>query len=120
MNEEQKPARSRRQWEAVAKARISKGEPGTAVEADFAREGLDAQTARSLVDQAVSRARSRAAGLLIGSSAFAVLGLVVTIGSYSEAASSPGGGTYWIWYGPVIAGGIAAIIALVRLASIRR
>ena len=118
MSEAPVPNRSRRQWEAEAKVRISRGEVGSFVEADFIKQGLDADSARAIVDQVVRNARSRAAGLLIGSTLFAGLGLLVTIASYSAAASS--GGIYWIWYGPVVAGGIAALIALARLAGIRR
>ena len=120
MSEAPVPKRSKRQWEAQAKVRISRYEAGSSVEADFVKQGLDRETARAIVDEAVRSARSRATTLLVGSTLFAGLGLLVTIASYSEAASSPSGGVYWIWYGPVIAGGIAALIALGRLSGIRR
>ncbi len=35
---------------------------------------------------------------------FIVIGLLVTVGTYSLASSSPGGGTYFIAFGPVIFG----------------
>ena len=120
MNDTTVPNRSRRQWEAEARVRLSKGESGSVVEADFVTQGLDAQSAKAILDEAVRSARSRAAGLLIGSTAFAGLGLLVTVASYSAATSSSYGGTYWIWYGPIIVGGIAALVALGRLLSVRR
>lgn len=114
------PVRSRRQWEAQARGRIVKGESGAAVEADFIQQGLDAQSAKAIVDNAIASARSRATGLLIGSAAFAGLGLIVTVGTYSAATSNPYGGSYFIWFGPIIAGGITALVALGRLLGIRR
>jgi len=112
--------RSRRQWEAVARKRVSKGELGTSVETEFVKLGLDAQSVKAIVDEAVRSARSRTTGLLVGSASFAALGLFVTIASYSSATSNPGGGTYWIWYGPIVAGGIVSLVALVKLLTIRR
>lgn len=112
--------RSKRQWEAAAKVRISNGEPGSVVEADFVKQGLDPQFARAIIDDAVQKVRSRATSLLIGSIAFAGLGLFVTLASYSAATSGSLGGTYWIWYGPIIAGGIVALVALSRLLRVRR
>jgi len=120
MDEAAVPTRSKRQWEAAAKVRISKGDSGSVVEADFVKQGLDPQSAKAVLDEAVRNVRSRATRLLIGSTAFAGLGLFVTVASYSAATSSPYGGTYWIWFGPIIAGGIVALVALGRLLSVRR
>ena len=120
MNDATVSSRSRRQWEAEARARVTKGESGTGIEADFLKQGLDPQSARTIVDEAIATARSRATGLLIGSAAFAGLGFIVTVGSYSAATSTPYGGTYFIWFGPIIAGGITALVALGRLLGIRR
>ncbi len=120
MSETTAPSRSRRQWEALAKLRISQGEPGSAVEADLVQQGLDAQSAKAILDEAIDSVRSRAKALLIGSLLVAGFGILVTLVSYSAARSSYAGGTYWVWYGPVIAGGILAVVALVRLARTRR
>ena len=120
MNETAVTTRSKRQWEAAAKVRISKGEPGSIVEADFVKQGLDPQSAKTIIDDAVYNVRSRAIRLMIGSLAFAGLGLFVTVASYSAAMSGSTDGTYWIWYGPVIAGGIVALVALSRLLRVRR
>jgi len=120
MNESEPINRSRRQWEAVARTRVSKGESGRSVEAEFVKQGLDVQSARAIVDEAVRVARSRAVRLLVGSASFAALGLFVTVASYSTATAGPSGGTYLIWYGPMIAGGILSLIALTRLLSIQR
>jgi hypothetical protein len=112
--------RSKRQWVAVAKARVAKGEPGTSVESEFVTQGLDAPSAKEIVDEAVRGARSRATGWLVGSGLFAALGLFVTIASYFSATSGESDGTYWIWYGPIAAGGIVFLVALTKLLSIRR
>jgi hypothetical protein len=120
MNESEPINRSRRQWEAVARTRVSKGESGTAVEAEFVNQGLDVQSARAIVDEAVRVARSRAVRLLVGSASFAALGLLVTVASYSAATSSPNGGEYLIWFGPIIVGGILSLVAVARLLNIER
>jgi len=120
MNETDAINRSQRQWEAIARTRVWKGEPGGAIESEFVNQGLDAQTAKSIIDEAICNARSRATRLLIGSISFAALGLFVTIATYSAATSNPYGGHYWIWFGPVIAGGIASLIAIGKLMNIRR
>jgi hypothetical protein len=120
MDEQAQPKRSRRQWEAMAKMRISKGESGSDIEKDFVRQGLDPQSSRVIVESAIRNRRSRAIALMIGGSAFAGLGLFVTLASYSAVASSYRGGTYWIWFGPIIAGSIAALVGLRRLLRARR
>jgi hypothetical protein len=120
MNETNELTRSRRQWEAVAKLRVFQGESGSAVEADFVRKGLDVQSAKAILDDAVEKVRSRATALLVGSIFVMGLGILVTLVSYSAARSSYSGGTYWIWYGPVIGGGILAVVALRRLLRARR
>jgi hypothetical protein len=120
MDETTVPNRSRRQWEAAAKVRISKGESGSVVEADFVKQGLDPQSAKAIVDEAVAKVRSRATRLLIGSSAFAGLGLFVTLATYSTATSNPQGGIYIIWWGSIVAGGIGALVAVARLLRVRR
>jgi len=116
MNESEPINRSRRQWEAVARTQVSKGESGTSVEAEFVKQGLDVHSARTIVDEAVRVARSRAVRLLVGSASFAALGLFITVASYSTA----NGGTYLIWYGPMIVGGILSLVALIRLMNIQR
>lgn len=119
MNEADTTTRSRRQWVAAAKARVCKGEPGSAVETEFVKQGLDPQTAKLIIEEAIRNARSRATKLLIGSVSLAALGLFVTVVSYLEATTSPYGNTYWIWYGPILVGGIISLVALARLMRIR-
>ncbi len=112
--------RSRRQWEALARARLRKGERGTALEAEFTKEGLSPNIAKEIVEKAIQCARARAIKLMIGSASFAALGLFVTVASYTAATSSSSDGTYWIWYGPIVVGGIVSLVALCQLMSIRR
>ena len=120
MNDATVPSRSKRQWEAEGKACVAKGKSGTEVEVDLVKQGLDTQAAKTIVDEAIASARSRATVLLIGSIAFAGLGFIVTVASYSAATSTSYGGTYFIWFGPIIVGGITALVALGRLLNIRR
>lgn len=112
--------RSRRQWEALAKGRLRKGEAGSDIESGFMSEGLAPLIAREVVEEAIRNARASATKLLIGSLLFAALGLFVTLATYSAATSSEEGGTYLIWFGPMVCGGIVALVALARLMKIQR
>lgn len=120
MDESTVPTRTRRQWEAATRVRISNGESASVVEADFVKQGLDPQTAKAILDDAVNDLRARAKRLLIGGAAVAGLGVFVTMASYSAATSGSNGGEYWLWYGPMIAGAIVVLVALGRLLSVRR
>lgn len=113
------PKRSKRQWQAEAKIRVSKGECGSAVEADFTCRGLDVQTARDAVDEAVHAVRKGALNLLIGS-VVAGIGVAVTIVSFFTALSTSDDGWFMLWCGPISCGGITGVVALCRLLTIRR
>lgn len=43
-------------------------------------------------------------GQIIAGVALLVLGLIITVATYSSASSSPSGGTYIVAYGPIIFG----------------
>lgn len=53
--------------------------------------------------------------VLIGAVIF-VIGLAITIGTYHAASTSSSGGTYFVAYGPMIAGLIAVVRGLITLA----
>jgi hypothetical protein len=118
MNARESSQRSRRQWEALAKSRLRRSEAAADVEDALVAEGLGREAAEEVVDSAIRRARASAIRLLIGGVAFAALGLIVTVASFFSAAVNGDGGTYLIWFGPVICGGIAALVGFVRLMSI--
>jgi hypothetical protein len=104
-----------RQWVAEASWRVSKGESGSGIQADFVKQGLEPQSAKTIVDEAIDNALSRATQMLICGGAFAGLGLIVTVVSCSKEPSAPS----FIWYGPIICGGLTAIVGLRRLRNIR-
>lgn len=119
MNAGETSRRSRRQWEAIVKAHLRKGKRVDVLQDALVSEGLDRESAEEIVDNAVRNARNSALKLLIGGGAFAGLGLMVTVATFLSAALSGDGHTYLIWFGPVLCGGIAALIGFVRLLSIR-
>lgn len=109
-----------RQWKAKARVRISKGEAGYSVEADFINQGLNPETAKTIIDEAVQNLRFRAIRLLVGSTLLAGLGLLVSVASYSAATSSYSDGAYILWWGPIVSGSIMTIVALKRVLCVRK
>ena len=61
--------RSKRQWEAEARARVIKGEPGSGDEADFVKQGLDPESSQDYRGRSRCQCAIRATGLLLGSGA---------------------------------------------------
>ncbi len=112
--------RSQRQWEASAKACISRGESGSDVEAAFVELGLEPEFAKSILDESCRSLRYSATKLLIGSSAFAGVALFLALTSYFAAESISYGRLFWIWICPIIVGGIEAVVAVRRLLGARR
>ncbi len=110
--------KSYRQWEAEAQARIAKGEQGLRVEHDLIIRGLDAPTARKIVDEAVATLRKKALWLLIGGGIAALVGLVITVAAFIVARETDQNifGCGWL----AIFGGILAVVGLVRLLRIQR
>lgn len=49
-----------------------------------------------------------------------VIGLVVTVVTYSHASSSPTGGTYIVAWGPILFGAIGAVRGFILLARSRK
>jgi hypothetical protein len=111
--------RSRRQWQAEARLRVAKGEAGSLIGETFVQQGLDPKSAEEIVCGAQAKARSRAIWLLVVCLSLAGLGILVTVASFANAAHLPEGGTYFIWFGPVIAGAAGALVAIGRLDKIR-
>ncbi|MEV5710931.1 hypothetical protein, partial [Actinoallomurus sp. NPDC052274] len=68
------------------------------------------------VDDGERRRATRAIGI---GAAFFVIGLLITVLTYSHASGS-GGGVYVVAWGPMLFGGIRMIIGLVLLAKAKR
>src|SRR5262249_50404118 len=89
------------------------------IEQDLVERGIHKQTASSMI-QKLKQGRKkemRSAGFRnmgIGAVVFAV-GLIVSIGSFLRAISSPTGGLYVIAFGLVILGAVAFLDGLSRL-----
>jgi hypothetical protein len=98
---------------------IRGGVPGRRVVEELRGHGLDDRVASNLVRDILAAHRQRATVLLVAGCILLALGLVVTLATYSNASSQPGGGIYVVWFGAVIAGFSAAVFALVRLVRLR-
>ncbi len=118
MDEREVESRSPRQWEAIAELRIRQGESGTMVLRYLVEKELPQDQARRIVEKASRSARSGSLILVIIGSVAVLLGIVVTVASYLVADSSPFGGTYYIWWGPVVFGLVVLLIGVVRLSRI--
>lgn len=118
MDERQVESRSPRQWEAIVKLRIRQGESGTTLLGYLVEKGLPQDQARQIAENAIRSARSGSLILVTIGSVAVLLGIVVTVASYLVAASSPFGGTYYIWWGPVVCGLVALLVGVVRLSRI--
>jgi hypothetical protein len=80
------------------------------IEKALMEKGLNAESARVVVDN-LSRMRNDAVrnaafkSMAIGG-IICVIGIVVTLGSYSAASASPSGGSYVVAWGAVVFGGL--------------
>lgn len=97
------------------------GDSPERVEAKLIESGLTEGEAAALVRATFrpeqSAARSSAGWAMLGGLALMAVGGGATFASYSAAASNPGGGSYTIWWGPVVWGGVIFVGALVRFVS---
>ena len=102
-----------------AAQRMASGATGSVVEQELMQQGLDPQSARTVVTE-LARVKSgamRSAGLKnMGIGAlFCVGGIIATVVTYGMASES--GGTYIIAWGPAIFGGIQFFRGLFQLAT---
>jgi ferric-dicitrate binding protein FerR (iron transport regulator) len=105
--------RTARQWRAYAEDCLARGASSDRVAADIAAQGCPWDQAEAAVHEARA-GRRRSANAVIGCSAAAALvGFLVTVGTFI-AATETGGGTYLIWWGPMLLGVIGIIIGLAR------
>ena len=65
-------------------------------------------------------ARSRGIRQIVIGAVIFVIGLLITVGTYSSASSSPTGGTYFVAYGPMIFGVIGMIRGAIALAQAKK
>ena len=107
--------RSRLQWQAYVRARLDAGQPVVQMLAEMAASGVSQPDAYGLVAEVIAAMRKRALGI-IGVGCIAVLvGLgvtVITMQAARDAAEGSGSGMYVVWWGPVVAGAIAAVYGL--------
>ena len=107
--------RSRLQWQAYVRARLDAGQPVVQMLAEMAASGVSQPDAYGLVAEVIAAMRKRALGI-IGVGCIAVLvGLgvtVITMQAARDAAEGSGSGMYVVWWGPVVAGAIAAVFGL--------
>lgn len=98
---------------------MKKGVGRSAVEKALVEKGLTTETARSIVNnlfQMRSEAIRQAAmkNMAIGA-AICIIGIVVTVGTYSAASSSSSGGSYVIAWGAIIFGAVRFFRGLTQL-----
>ena len=65
-------------------------------------------------------ARSRGIRQIVIGAVIFVIGLLITVGTYSSASSSPTGGTYFVAYGPMIIGVISIIRGVIAVAQAQK
>ena len=106
--------RTTRQWQAYAELALSKGASKDAALSDMLNAGCPDGVAREVIEYALDIQRRSANRLLGCSVAFMLAGILVTAFTYAAATSSAGGGTYFIWWGPVVCGALGAIVGLCR------
>ncbi len=111
-------ARSTRQWEAHVRLQVRRLNPPHVIVHDAVAEGLAHAEAEEMVDRHVRSYRNGALWMMAIGIGIALLGVVVTVVSYLDAASKSGHNTYLIWWGPVVVGTLTAIFGLVRLGRI--
>ncbi len=103
-----------------AAQRMASGANGPAVEQELMQQGLDPQSAHTVVRELaqVKTSALRSAGMKnMGIGAlFCIGGIVATIVTYAIASES-GGGMYIIAWGPAIFGGIQFFRGLFQLAT---
>ena len=67
-----------------------------------------------------SIARNRGIRQIVIGAIIFVIGLIITVASYSSASSPPTGGTYFVAYGPMIIGVIAIIRGAIAVAQAQK
>ena len=67
-----------------------------------------------------SAARKRGIQQIVIGAVLFVVGLIITVATYSGVSSSPRGGTYFVAYGPMIFGVIGMIRGAIALAQAKR
>jgi hypothetical protein len=110
--------RSPRQWRAFIRRRIRKYQSPQAVWQDAVGQGLAAREADHYIDEELRAFRRGAVVAIIVGAVIAFLGLAVTVGSYAAAASGPRGGTFLVWWGPIVFGVLVVLFGFVRLLRI--
>jgi hypothetical protein len=108
-------ARSRLQWHAYVRSSLDAGQPVARMLAEMAVSGVGQQDAYALVAEVVGAMRKRALAVIAAGGFAALAGLALTMATM-QAAQSSGGGTYIMWWGPIVFG-LVAVLYGVRLLS---
>ena len=105
--------RSPRQWKAIVRQRIRRGESASHVRADVVHQGLPQEQADQFIQE--ERASIRGGGLLacVVGALIAGLGVLATAGSYLSAQGPHG--EYTIWFGAILFGAAFIIAGMYRL-----
>lgn len=104
-----------RQTAAHVRLLVRRGSPGPEIVAELQRQGIEAAAAWKIVRSEISAIRQRAALFLGAGVAMIAVGLIVTVVSYTSVKSNPTGGMFVIYFGPVIAGSVSAIVGIIQM-----
>jgi len=110
------PPRTLRQWQAHAEQSLPRGVPWDKLLGEMVATGCPEEQARSVLQTALASQRKAASGLVRWGSIIAAAGVGVSLTTYAFASES--GGTYFLWYGPIILGAILVMIGLTRRAKV--
>lgn len=98
---------------------MKRGQSDQAIQIELVAKGLSPDVAMTIINN-LRQVRSQGSGssamknMLIGA-AIAIVGIVITVGTYASAASTPGGGRYVVFYGLIIVGAIQFLRGLFGL-----
>lgn len=115
--------RSPLQWRAYARTCFDAGQPVAKVVAEMTVSGVPPQAAFGIVAEVVAAMRKRAWAIIAGGGIVVAVGLLVTfttMAAAQDAAESSRSGMYVVWWGPVVAGAIAAAYGLRELMRVPR
>ena len=110
--------RSPRQWQAFIRRRIRQYASPHAVWQEAVDQGLPPPDAVHFIDQERRAFRVGAVIMIVVGAVMAILGLAVTVASYTAAAAGPRGGSFLIWWGPILFGAVVVLLGIVRLLRI--
>jgi hypothetical protein len=109
--------RTLRQWQACAEQLLSQGHSRDTALTNILRDGCPPEQAHTILSAAYAAQHARANKVLGCSAAVALAGLMATVIGFAIAADS--GGTFFIWWGAMLVGGIGVLAGLARKLKLR-